>query len=181
VKYSEFISSKLQIHEPVGIEDATVESEHLFDFQRDVVAWALRRGRCAIFAAVGLGKTRMQLTWAARVHAHTGQPVLILAPLAVAEQTSEEGAKIGVSVKVCREASDVTTGINITNYDRVHKFDASMFGAVVLDESSIIKHHTAKTLQTMLDMFGNAIAKRLHRTRNACGVSRYLHAHRDVV
>lgn len=153
MKYSDFISSKLQIHEPVGIDGATVDSEHLFDFQRDVVAWALRRGRCAIFADTGLGKSRMQLTWAQRVHEHTGKPVLILAPLAVAEQTAEEGQRIGIDVTVCREQSDLSPGLNITNYERVHKFDASVFGGVVLDESSIIKHHTAKTLQTMLDMF----------------------------
>ena len=151
--YSCFIGAKLQIHEPIGIEGATVDSPRLFPFQRDVVAWALRRGRCAIFADTGLGKTRMQLTWADRVQAHTKRPVLILAPLAVAEQTAAEGRSIGVHVAVCREQVDITNGINITNYDRVHKFDASAFGAVVLDESSIIKHHTAKTLQTMLDMF----------------------------
>lgn len=153
MSYSDFIGSKLQIHEPVGIENATVDSPHLFDFQRDVVAWALRRGRCAIFADTGLGKSRMQLTWAQRVHDHVAKPVLILAPLAVAEQTAEEGQRIGVHVTVCREQTDLTPGLNITNYERVHKFDASVFGGVVLDESSIIKHHTAKTLQTMLDMF----------------------------
>lgn len=153
MSYKQFIEGKLQIHEPVGIDDATVDSPHLFDFQRDVTAWALRRGRCAIFADTGLGKSRMQLTWAQRVHEHTGKPVLILAPLAVAEQTAEEGQRIGIHVTVCREQPDLSPGLSITNYERVHKFDASVFGGVVLDESSIIKHHTAKTLQTMLDMF----------------------------
>ena len=95
----------------------------------------------------------MQLEWAHHVTAHTNRPTLILAPLAVGEQTAREGEAIGVNVTVCREACDISEGVNITNYDRLHKFDPSAFGAVVLDESSIIKHHTAKTLQVLLEAF----------------------------
>ena len=73
--------------------------------------------------------------------------------LAVAQQTADEGAEIGVGVTVCRDGADVRRGINITNYDRLHRFDPSMFGGVVLDESSCIKHHDAKTLRTLLDAF----------------------------
>jgi len=79
--------------------------------------------------------------------------VLILAPLAVAQQTAAEAAECGVTVRHVHEASEVQPGISITNYDRLHKFDASRFGAVVLDESSVIKHHTSKTLQALLDAF----------------------------
>jgi superfamily II DNA or RNA helicase len=153
--YDAFVARKLAVNVPTGIADATVSSPYLFSFQRDLVQWALRRGRAAIFADTGLGKSRMQLTWALHVYEHTQRPVLILAPLAVAEQTRDEGAAIGIDVRVCRESEDIGPGINIINYDRMHKLDASVFGAVVLDESSIIKHHTAKTLQTLLDMFAS--------------------------
>jgi superfamily II DNA or RNA helicase len=95
----------------------------------------------------------MQLAWADTVHRHTGRDVLILAPLAVAEQTAEEGASIGVKVNHAREDGDLTHGINITNYDRLHKFDTERFGGVVLDESSIIKHHNSKTLAMLMDAF----------------------------
>jgi hypothetical protein len=152
-QYESFVSNKLALHVPTGIVGAAVSSPHLFAFQRDLVQWALRRGRAAIFADTGLGKTRMLLTWAQHVLEHTGKPVLVIAPLAVAEQTAAEGARIGVAVRVVRELADVGTGINIVNYDRLHKLAASVFGAVVLDESSIIKHHTAKTLQQLIELF----------------------------
>ena len=152
MSYEQFVSRKLGIVESVGI-DAPMRDYGLFPLQKMLTPWALRRGRAAIFADTGLGKSRMQLAWADTVHAETGLDVLILAPLAVAQQTVEEGAQIGVSVNHAREADQVRSGVNITNYDRVHKFDASRFGAIVLDESSIIKHHAAKTLQTLLEMF----------------------------
>ena len=150
--YTDFVATKLSRVPPTGL--ATVPPlGDLFPFQRDVVTWALRRGRCAIFADTGLGKTRMQLEWARHVNAATGKPVLILAPLAVARQTEREGAEIGLTVSVCRDQFAVSTGVNVTNYDRIHKFDPASFGAVVLDESSIIKHHDAKTLGILLGAF----------------------------
>ncbi len=150
--YSDFVSAKLGTDATIGI-DAPLRDYGLFPHQRDLTAWALRRGRAAIFADTGLGKSRMQLAWADMVHRETGCDVLILAPLAVAEQTAEEGQSIGVAVTHARDGSDVRAGITITNYDRLHKFDVAQFGGVVLDESSIIKHHAAKTLQTLLDAF----------------------------
>lgn len=152
-EYADFVASKLTRVPPAGLE-CDAEWPHLFDFQRDLVIWALRRGRCAIFADTGLGKSRMQITWAHHVSEHTGMPVLILAPLAVARQTAEEGAAVGIPVTVCREQSDVRSGVCVVNYDRIHLMDASAFGGVVLDESSIIKHHTAKTLATLIAAFG---------------------------
>jgi hypothetical protein len=152
VDYRDFVSAKLGTDATIGI-DAPLRDYGLFPHQRDLTAWALRRGRAAIFADTGLGKSRMQLAWADMVHRETGCDVLILAPLAVAEQTAEEGQSIGVAVTHARDGSDVRAGITITNYDRLHKFDVAQFGGVVLDESSIIKHHAAKTLQTLLDAF----------------------------
>lgn len=159
MNYQEFISGKLAAAIPTGLEPPFNLPESLFPMQRDLVTWALKRGRAAIFADTGLGKSRMQVAWASIVHQMTGLDVMILAPLAVAQQTIVEGAEIGVHINRCREPGDVKPGLNITNYDRIHKFDCSRFGAVVLDESSCIKHHTAKTLQTLIDSFGHCAFK----------------------
>lgn len=153
MSYAEFVSRKLSMVAPVGYFNPGEMPAHLFPHQRDLTAWALRRGRCAIFADTGLGKSRMEVTWADVVTRREGRPVLILAPLAVAAQTAQEGADIGVRVTVCRDDSDVRDGVNITNYDRLHRFDPSRFAGVVLDESSIIKHHDAKTLRILMDAF----------------------------
>lgn len=126
----------------------------LFPFQRDIVRWALRRGRAAIFADCGLGKTLMQLEWARHVSAH-GR-VLILAPLAVAAQTVQEGRRFGIEVTHARCAEDVRDGVNITNYEMLHKFDASEFVGVVLDESSILKAFDGATKQLLVDSFAGA-------------------------
>jgi superfamily II DNA or RNA helicase len=115
--------------------------------------WAARKGRAAIFADTGLGKTRIQVAWADAIHRTTGNDVLILAPLAVAAQTAAEGAQMSITVTHARDGSNARPGISITNYDRLHRFNASQFGAVVLDESSIIKHHDAKTLRVLMDSF----------------------------
>lgn len=158
MSYAELIARKLSSVPPTGIADVSsaMLPSGLFPHQDALTTWALRRGRAAIFADTGLGKSRMQLAWADVVHQQTGHDVLILAPLAVAAQTVREGAEIGVDVNQCRDGSEVRPGITITNYDRLHRFDASRFGAVVLDESSCIKHHDAKTLSTLLDAFRHA-------------------------
>lgn len=153
MSYQEFIGRKLQSVAPAGLADIGDLPASLFPHQADLVRWALKRGRAAIFADTGLGKSRMQIAWADQVYQATRRDVLILAPLAVAAQTVEEGERLGVEITHCREAADVRPGLNITNYDRLHKFDPSMFGGVVLDESSVIKHHDTKTLALLLDAF----------------------------
>lgn len=155
MSYDSFIVDKLSSAPPSGVDGDFELIAGLFPHQVDLVSWALRRGRAAIFADTGLGKTRMQVAWADVVHKHTSGDILILAPLAVAQQTVAEAADCGVSITHAREADEVMPGINITNYDRLHKFDCSRFVAVVLDESSVIKHHTSKTLQMLLDAFMN--------------------------
>lgn len=155
MSYQDLITRKLQMIAPSGLSTIGKLPDSLFPHQADLVRWALRRGRAAIFADTGLGKSRMQIAWADQVHKATGRDVLILAPLAVAAQTVEEGESLGITITHCREAWQVMPGINITNYDRLHKFDASQFGAVVLDESSVIKHHDTKTLAHLLDAFGS--------------------------
>lgn len=143
-EYEKFLATKSLMPSSSGFDCDAVSAE-LYPFQRDLVHWALRVGRAAIFADTGLGKSRMEVEWARRVAEHAKTDVLILAPLAVAAQTVREGEKIGVTVTLCRDGADVKPGINITNYDRLHRFDLARFGGVVLDESSIIKHHDAKT------------------------------------
>lgn len=116
--YQDFLKRKTLIAPAVGISvDKEDINPQLFDFQRDIVRWALRKGRAAIFAGCGLGKTPMQLEWARHVHNQTHGDVLILAPLAVASQTVQEGLKFGIEVHLCRKQADVKHGINITNYE----------------------------------------------------------------
>lgn len=152
MRYSDYIGEKLSAVPPSGI-DAEPQHDGMFPHQIDLTRWALRRGRAAIFADTGLGKTRMQVAWADTIHKRAGHDVLILAPLAVAQQTVEEGASLGVTITHCMDGADVRPGINIANYERLHRFDASRFGAVVLDESSCIKHHETKTLKALIEAF----------------------------
>ena len=146
--YAEFLNSKQFKIDCDGIAEPYAISDALFDFQRDIVKWALRIGRCGIFADCGLGKTIMQLTWADNIPGK----VLILAPLSVCEQTVAEGQKFGIDVTHSKDGS-ATEHITITNYERLHMFDASQFDGVVLDESSILKSFTGKTRNALIDSF----------------------------
>lgn len=155
MNYEDFVARKLETVAPSGLSQPFCLPDSLFPMQRDLVGWGLRRGRSAIFADTGLGKSRMQIAWADEVVRRTGGNVMILAPLAVAAQTVREGADIDVHITHCREPEDVRPGINITNYDRIHKFDCSQFVGVVLDESSCIKHHTSRTFDQLVIAFAN--------------------------
>ena len=150
--YDVFLASKRITAAPVGFEVKQI-NPMLFDYQRDVVRWALRRGRAAIFSRYGTGKTPMQLEWAWHVREHTGLPVLILAPLGVARQTVREGQKFGIDVTLCRNQSDVRSGINITNYEMLQHFEPQAFGGAVLDESSILKAYDGKTRTQIIEAF----------------------------
>jgi DNA modification methylase len=149
MEYAEFLAQKRFTAPPVGIVDVPELSPMLFDFQRDIVKWALRRGRAAIFADCGLGKTFMQIEWAR----HIPGDVLILAPLAVTNQTVREGIKIGIHVTPCRSQSDVRPGINITNYEMLSHFDVNAFTGIVLDESSILKSYDGATRTMIINAF----------------------------
>jgi len=155
--YAKFLAEKRLVVERAGFDPPEQLSTPLFPFQADLVRWALRRGRAAIFAGTGLGKTRMQLTWSSYVAGHTGGRVLILAPLAVSQQTVREGAAIGVEVRAVQSQAGVgPPGIYITNYDRFDGFDCSKFDGVVLDESSILKAHDGKTRTALIDSWGSS-------------------------
>lgn len=153
-EYRSFIKNKRYSDIASGF-DAEVSGIGLFDFQEAIVKWALKRGRAAIFADTGLGKTAMQVTWAHEVCKHTGGDVLILAPLCVSQQTVDEAAKFGITVKYCRSNEQVESGITITNYEMIEHFDLDSFAGVVLDESSILKSHTSKTRQFITQAFRN--------------------------
>ena len=152
LKYEEFLKRKevTPIIAGHSVSDDDL-NENLFDFQRAIVKWALRRGRAAIFADTGLGKTLMQTSWADNVVQHTGGDVLIVAPLCVAQQTVREGGKFGIDINFCRSHDAVKTGINITNYEMLDRFDLSQFAGVVLDESSILKNRDGKTRNAIID------------------------------
>jgi superfamily II DNA or RNA helicase len=152
MKYEEFIENKKIQPIISGFDiDADNLNSNLFDFQRVIVKWALKRGRAAIFADTGLGKTLMQTTWAHEVVNNTGGNVLIFAPLCVAQQTVEEGRKFGIDIHYCRSGEKIKDGINITNYEMLEHFDLSEFAGVVLDESSILKNRDGKTRNAMID------------------------------
>lgn len=150
--YQEFLNRKAIIDLPSGFECGEL-NQSLFDFQKDIVRWSCRRGRAALFENCGLGKTIQLLDWATQVCLFTGGSVLILAPLAVSKQTQKEGVKFGINVNICASQLDVKTGINITNYEKLHKFDPSFFSGVVADESGIMKSFSGKIKQQMCEMF----------------------------
>lgn len=138
--YAAFLAAKAPRAHAVGIPtDPDVMPAHLADFQRAATAFCLEQGRAGLFLSTGLGKTRCELEFATRAAGATNGRALILAPLAVGWQHAREAMLLGYDARVIRSASDVQDGINICNYDRLDALDADAFGAVVLDESSILK------------------------------------------
>lgn len=148
MNYDDFIASKRRAEAATGHNPGEL-NEHLFDFQHAIVTWAVRRGRAAIFADTGLGKTLMQLSWAQEVQRHTGGKVLILAPLAVSEQTIEQGSTFGIDVSKYQGQTDA--GVYITNYERMDDAFSTDWDGIVLDESSILKAHDGKTRTRIID------------------------------
>ena len=150
--YTSFLTSKALSDVATGIQVVPAINPTLFEYQADIVSWALRRGRAAIFADCGLGKTPMQLEWARIVSEHRRNPVLILAPLAVAEQTESEARKFGIEARYLRE-DDGYGGVVITNYEMLQHFNPERFAGVVLDESSILKSYDGATRTAIIDAF----------------------------
>jgi DNA modification methylase len=150
--YQEFLKGKARIVDAGGID---VESDQihlmLFPFQNALTRFALRKGRSAIFADTGLGKTFMQVEWARL----TDTKALIVAPLSVARQTVREAAKIGVEIQYARSQSEASTQIVVTNYEMLDHFNSAEFGAVALDESSILKALDGKTRSKLTEMFAD--------------------------
>ena len=152
-EYKEFLQTKQKSHVLSGFDvDLKELNKSMFDFQKFIVKRALKAGKYAIFADCGLGKTLMQLEWAKQVNKHTNKPVLILAPLAVSGQTIKEGAKFHID---CEKYNGSNAPIQISNYEQLENIDCSLFGGVVLDESSILKNFEGATKKIILDLFTN--------------------------
>jgi hypothetical protein len=141
--YREFLNSRAQLENQHGFDPLWIH-DGLFDFQKALVEWAIIKGRGAIFADCGLGKTPIQLVWAENIVRKTNKPVLILTPLAVSGQTVREGEKFGVECHRSRDGS-LPGKIVVTNYERLHYFNPSDFVGCVCDESSILKNFDGKT------------------------------------
>lgn len=152
MSYQEFIAKKQFRAESWGFEP-DLSAYPLFDYQRDIVRWACHRGKAAVFADTGLGKTIMQLAWADQVAKETGNPVLILAPLAVSDQTIAEGARFGIVVEKYTGADVWGPHVLITNYEQMHRVNPDQFDGVVLDESSILKGMQGKVRKQVTDAF----------------------------
>jgi superfamily II DNA or RNA helicase len=156
MNYTDFISNKFKAQKDCGFElDRNELNPKLFEYQKDLVLWGLRRGKSAFFAGTGTGKTFMQCEWAKHVYERLNMPVLILSPLAVSAQTVLEAQKLGIDVKLCAEQADIVNGVNITNYEKLDRFDATSFGGIVLDESSMLKSFTSATRNDIIESFNN--------------------------
>lgn len=164
MSYEEFLDAKRHFTADCGFA-AEHDSPFLFDFQRDLVDWALGKGRAAIFADCGLGKTAMQLAWADNVQHHDGKPVLVLTPLAVGAQTVAEAQKFGIEAARSKEG-EIDAPVVVANYERLHYFDPSNFAGVVCDESSILKNYDGRTKAAVTE-FMRTIPYRLLCTATA--------------
>lgn len=157
LNYQEFLENKSFVIPDAGFEvDRNSIHPFLFEWQKDIVHYALKKGKCCIFTMTGTGKTVMQLEYGRQVNEKTGDNVLILAPLAVSHQTEREATgKLDLSITVCENQDDVNPGINITNYEKLHHFDPEKFGCIILDESSILKAQTGKYRNFIINSFRN--------------------------
>jgi len=154
--YRTFIRGKRIEFAATGFDiDKDAVNPLLFPWQQDIVRWALRRGRAALFEDCGMGKTAQQLEWASQVCQRTNGSVLLLTPISVAPQTIREATKfkIATPIKHVRNTAECIEGINVTNYERLHLFDCSRFTGIVLDESSILKSFTGATKRKLISAF----------------------------
>jgi len=154
VSYESFLASKRIVAPPAGLNGDFDLSPRLMPWQAAVTKWALRRCRSALFEDCGLGKTIQSLEWGRVIAEHADAPVLLLAPLAVSLQTVAEAEKFGIrNVRRISGRDDVGPGVNVINYDRLHKIDPAAFGGVILDESSILKSYDGATRNAIIQAF----------------------------
>jgi len=150
--YREYIASRAPAVATAGFQPAAINA-HVKTHQRAVIEFALNRGKSAAFLDTGLGKSLIELEFAKQCAEETRKPSIILTPLAVAAQIVREGQKFGIDARQIREQSDVGAGVMVANYERLAKLDPSSFGAVILDESSILKSFNGKTRTMLVDAF----------------------------
>lgn len=163
-EYQAFLESKAQGGANSGFTPLWMP-DFLFDFQKDLVDWSVRKGRGAIFADCGLGKTPMGLVWGSNVARKTSKPVLYLTPLAVAPQTVREAEKFGIDAVVSRDGNS-KGHIVVTNYERLHYFKPEDFSGVVCDESSILKSFNGQR-KGEITVFMRKVRYRLLQTATA--------------
>lgn len=154
--YREFVARKAPAARPAGLAEVPALNPALFPFQRAAVEFLLSVGRGAAFLDTGLGKTLIQLEWARICAEAAGKPALILTPLAVAAQTLREARRFGVEARIIRQQAEAGSGVNICNYERLHLLTPDAYGAVALDESSILKSFTGATTRALIDAFADA-------------------------
>jgi hypothetical protein len=158
--YAAFLARKAQYNTGCGFNPIWMP-DFLYGFQAYLDDWAIRKGRAAIYAGCGMGKTPMQLVWGENVVRHTNKPVLLLVPLAVAAQTIAEAEKFGVEAVRSRDGSFPSGArIVVTNYDQLHKFDPSKFSGGIGDESACIKDMDSKRTSAVTE-FLRALPYRL--------------------
>jgi len=154
--YKDFLRNKNKKLPDFGFDiDLNSLNPALFDWQKYIVKWAIKKGRCALFEDCGLGKTIQSLEWVTKIIENPGSHGLIIAPLAVNRQTKKIGDEFGYEVNICRSEDDIKNGINICNYEIMHKFDFKTKEFIVLDESSIIKNEASVYLSFLLDNISN--------------------------
>jgi len=165
MEYQDFLRTKKIAAKYVGLEKIPSLNSGLFDYQADCVEFHLRTGRGAAFLDTGLGKSFVSLEYGRIVHQYENKPILMLAPLAVGQQHAKEAAKFNIEcdVKFIREPQDRIHGINITNYDNMHKFDPADYCGVILDESSIRIPGTARRIE---NQSGIIITDRMNRKQS---------------
>lgn len=155
MSYAEFLASKAIRAQERGLSNVPTLAGHLFPFQRSCVEFALRAGSAGNFLSTGLGKTACELEWSFHAANASNGKALILAPLSVGWQIEQEAKRWGYDARVIRDRSEARVGINICNYDRLDKLDPSAFGAVALDESSILKSFAGKTSRALIEAFAH--------------------------
>lgn len=161
LSYESFLATKRVSVSRRGMTETPTLATHLFPFQKHCVEFGLEAGSFGLFLDTGLGKTACELEWATHAAEASNGKSLILTPLAVARQIEREGLRWGYNIRVIRDQLEARPGLNVCNYDRLNLLDPSEFGAVVLDESSIIKNFSGKTTRTLIDSFAQ------HRWRMA--------------
>lgn len=153
--YLDFIASKQIKAVDAGFNvELTDINRNAFEWQKLLIKWSLMKGKCANFQECGLGKTIQQLCFADETRKYTGKPSIILAPLAVANQTKQQGEHFNIDVNICESQKDISqNAVNVTNYEKLHNFDCSVFGSVALDESSILKNNIGKIRTQLIEKF----------------------------
>ena len=164
-KYNELMVRRVTWYDKSGFEPVEVH-DWLFEHQKKLVDYALRKGRAALFADTGLGKTAIELSWSDNVAKKTNKPVLLVTPLAVAKQIEDEAIRFGIDAAINRDGKKAKADITITNFENLHKFNQQDFAGLCVDESSAIKNFDGKRREIVTE-FCKGLQYRLLATATA--------------